>query len=63
MAAASRPGGTLTVINSTFSGNSADYGAGLYMQSGATATVTSSTLSGNTAINNGGAIYSQDSTT
>ncbi len=42
-------GGTLTVTNSTLSGNSADgYGGGIY-NDGGTLTVTNSTLSGNSA--------------
>jgi predicted outer membrane repeat protein len=40
--------GTLTVVNSTFSGNSAERGGGIYYNRGA-ATVGSSTLAGNSA--------------
>jgi hypothetical protein len=49
--------GTLTVGNSTISGNSAGDGGGLYNDLGATMTVTDSTLSGNTAERYGGGIY------
>jgi CSLREA domain-containing protein len=45
--------GTLTVTNSTFSGNSAFYGGGIYNNIG-TLTVTNSTFSGNFAIYGGG---------
>jgi adhesin/invasin len=45
-------GGTLTVRNSTFSGNSADQGGGI--ENGGTATVQSSTFSGNSAGYGGG---------
>jgi CSLREA domain-containing protein len=54
-------GGTLTVTNSTFSGNSAGlYGGGIFNQSGGTLTVTNSTFSGNSASaggSDGGGIY------
>jgi hypothetical protein len=39
--------GTLTVTNSTFSGNSASFAGGIFNSSGATLAVTSSTFSGN----------------
>jgi len=45
--------GTLTVTNSTFSGNSGGFGGAIF--NGGTLTLTNSTLSGNTAT--GGAIY------
>jgi hypothetical protein len=49
--------GTLTVTNSTFSGNSADgSGGGIYNASNGTLTVTNSTFSDNSA-NTGGGIY------
>ena len=49
--------GTLTITNSTLSGNSAGYdGGGIYSSFG-TLMVTNSTLSGNSANNNGGGIY------
>jgi hypothetical protein len=41
--------GTLTIINSTFSGNSADDGGGILNDSGGRLTITNSTLSGNSA--------------
>jgi predicted outer membrane repeat protein len=47
--------GTLTVTNSTFSGNSGGYGGGIY--NGGTLTVTNSTFRGNSARDNGGGIY------
>ena len=47
--------GTLTVTNSTFRGNSADYGAAIANY--ATLTVTDSTFSGNVAEGFGGGIY------
>ena len=43
------PGATLTLTNSTLSGNSASFGGGIMTWSGATMTVTDSTLSGNSA--------------
>ncbi len=52
--------GTLTLTNSTLSGNHADYGGGLYNISG-TLTVSNSTLSGNSARFAGG-FYSYGST-
>ena len=45
--------GNLTVTDSTFSGNSADYGGGIFLRSG-TVTVTNSTFSGNSASSGGG---------
>jgi hypothetical protein len=47
--------GTLTVTNSTISGNTASSGAGIYNER--TVTVTNSTISGNTASNDGGGIF------
>jgi len=47
--------GTVTVTNSTFSGNSAVYGGGgIGNDTGGTVTVTNSTFSGNSAENGGG---------
>jgi hypothetical protein len=54
-------GGTLTVSNSTLSGNSAYYGGGIY--SSATLTISNSTLSGNSAPNGGGGIYNRGTLT
>jgi hypothetical protein len=53
-------GGTLTVTNSTLSGNSSSSGGGIY-NSGGTLTVTNSTLSGNSAASGGG-IYNSGGT-
>jgi len=50
-------GGTVTVTNSTLSGNSSNSGGGIFNQSGGTVTVTNSTLSGNSATYDGGGIY------
>jgi predicted outer membrane repeat protein len=49
-------GGTLTVTNSTFSGNVSVDGGGIYIDLGSTLTVTDSTFSGNTAFDDGGGI-------
>ncbi len=49
-------GGTLTLTNSTVSGNTASYGGGGICNYG-TATLTNSTVSGNTASSDGGGIY------
>ncbi len=50
--------GTLTLTQSTLSGNTADInGGGIYNDAGGTLTLTQSTLSGNTADINGGGIY------
>jgi len=54
-------GGTLTVANSTFSGNSAGYGGGIF--SNGTLTVTNSTFSGNSAGEEGGGIRNDSTTT
>ena len=55
--------GTLTVENSTFSGNSASNGGGIANEAGATLTVQSSTFSGNTTTGvGGGAIIAFGST-
>ena len=44
-------GGTVTVSNSTFSGNSAGYGSGgIDNDGGGTVTVSNSTFSGNSAV-------------
>ena len=48
--------GSLTITNSTLSGNSALNGGGIY--NGGNLTITNSTLSGNTATGSGGGIYS-----
>jgi predicted outer membrane repeat protein len=52
--------GTLTVLNSTFSGNSAIYGGGIYSGYG-TMTIKNSTFSGNSA-GNGGGVYTNHGT-
>ncbi|MCA9967910.1 MAG: hypothetical protein KC423_26880, partial [Anaerolineales bacterium] len=52
--------GTLTLINSTLSGNSAAAGAAVFNFLASTFTATNSTFSGNTATTNGGAIYNLD---
>ncbi len=52
--------GTLTVSNSTISGNKANgvgVGGGIYNKFGGTLTVTKSTISGNTAFSSGGGIF------
>jgi hypothetical protein len=61
---AGRTGGSaaLTVIASTFSGNSASYGGGIYnnadtYNTSATLTVVNSTLTGNSGTNGGGGIF------
>ncbi len=46
--------GTLTLMNSSVSGNSAYYGGGIYNSKGGTLTVSSSTVSGNSAGDGGG---------
>jgi hypothetical protein len=51
--------GTLTVSNSTISGNSSSFGGGIY--NSGTLTVSSSTISGNSATQNGGGIYNNSS--
>jgi len=48
--------GTLTVTNSTFSGNSATNGGGVFNSSGGTLMVMNSTFSGNSATSRGGGI-------
>ncbi len=50
--------GTLTVTNSTISGNSAFVGGGIYSEHNGTLTVINSTISGNSATYDGGGIYS-----
>jgi hypothetical protein len=54
----------VNIINSTFSGNSAEYGGAVYVDgigfygyAGCVATITNSTISGNTATGVGGGIY------
>jgi predicted outer membrane repeat protein len=49
--------GTVTVSNSTFSGNSADSEGGAISSAYGTVTVSNSTFSGNSAVYNGGAIH------
>jgi len=57
-------GGTLTVTNSTLSGNTATAGGGGgILNNGGTLTVTNSTLSGNTATSNGGGIFNNGTLT
>ena len=53
--------GTLTVANSNISGNSANFGGGIYNQS--TLTVSNSTLSGNSATSDGGGIFNDGTLT
>lgn len=56
--------GTLTITNSTFSGNRVDWegrGGAIYNSTGAL-TITNSTFSGNSATNNGGGIYNDSDT-
>jgi hypothetical protein len=58
--------GTVTIQNSTISGNSAQFGGGVYA-SGGTVTIENSTISGNTAFHqtssaSGGGVYNEDST-
>ena len=60
MAAASTNTGVLIVTNSTFSGNSAHNGGGIFNYWMGTLTVTNSTLSGNPATNGSG-LYNSDS--
>jgi len=55
-------GGTLTVTNSTFSGNRAGNGGGIYNDGGGTLTVTNGTLSGNTGLYGGGGILNNGAT-
>ena len=49
--------GTLTVTNSTLSGNTADRGGGIYNNTGSTLHVTNSSILNNTTHNDGGGIY------
>jgi MYXO-CTERM domain-containing protein len=51
-----RPGATANVFNSTFSGNRAQYGAGVSSEA-ATLNLYNSTIAGNTAVTNGGGVY------
>jgi CSLREA domain-containing protein len=55
--------GTLTVTNSTLSGNAATSGGGIFNTSSGTLTITNSTLSGNAAGSQGGGIHSQGTLT
>src|SRR5690606_27869787 len=48
--------GTLTINNSTFSGNSAVYGGGIYNYYSGTLTISNSTFSGNSAVYGGGIV-------
>lgn len=52
---------TLTVINSTFSGNDADFGGAIFVNG--TASVSFSTFSGNSGPRGGGAIFSEGTLT
>ncbi|MGB5696264.1 MAG: choice-of-anchor Q domain-containing protein [Polyangiales bacterium] len=53
-------GGTLTLTNSTVSGNTAEFGGGgIYNYSSGTLTVTNSTVSGNTVFDSGGGIWNE----
>jgi hypothetical protein len=54
---------TLTIENSTISGNSATYGGGIFNYRSATLTITNSTISGNSAAFRGGGIYNDNSAT
>ena len=55
--------GALTVTGCVFTGDSADYGGGLYNDYGGVLTLTGSTFSGDTATDYGGAIDSQQALT
>ncbi len=55
--------GTLTVTNSTFSGNAASYGGGIYSDYDGTLKVTNSTFSGNSASSLGGGMLNASGTT
>ena len=55
--------GTLTVTNSTFSGNSAGYEGGGIFQYGGTLTVTNSTFSGNSAYGGGAILFDRGTLT
>ncbi len=50
-------GGTVTVMNSTLSGNTGSRGGGIYNDQGGTVTVTNSTISGNSVDAGGAAIF------
>jgi len=52
--------GTLSVTNSTISGNTSDGGAGIY--NSGSLNLTNSTISGNTSVNSGGGIHTYDGT-
>ena len=54
--------GTLTITNSTLSGNTADRGGGIYNNTGSTLHVTNSSILNNTTHNDGGGIYNLDGT-
>ena len=53
--------GTVTITNSTFTGNSAPSGGGIHIipYNGVTATVSNSTFSGNSATTRGGGINTE----
>jgi hypothetical protein len=53
-------GGTLTLVNSTLTGNTATNGGGIANSNGGTLTLTNSTLSGNAATNAGGGIFNDN---
>ena len=50
-------GANVTIVDSTFHDNRADFGAGIYVSSGATATIIRTTVSDNVALFEGGGIY------
>jgi len=52
--------GSLTITNSTFSGNKTNYGGGIFNDNSGTLTITNSTFSGNSANNQGGGIFNEN---